>query len=77
VRRLLLGAVLRVIVALALVACSSSPEVRRAKAAASYAAQQADCIAKNQTRETIDACRDRVKALWAGDASVGAREDAR
>lgn len=54
----------------AFVACGSSPEVKRAEAAASYAGQQADCIAQNKTRETIDACRDAVKAAWSSDAGA-------
>jgi len=70
VRAAIVGAVARVIVALALVACGASPETKRAEAAASYAAQQAECIAKHKTREAIDACRDEVKANWRPDAGA-------
>ena len=65
------GAFARVFVALAaffVVASCGSPEIKRSEAASAYAAQQADCIAKNKTRETIDACRDEVKARWSLDA---------
>lgn len=51
------------------VACSS-PDAKRAEAASTYAGQQAACISENKTRETIDACRDKVKAAWSPDAGA-------
>ena len=56
-------ALLSLVAACVAVSCGS-PEAKRAEAASSYAAQQADCIARYKTREAIDACRDEVKARW-------------
>ena len=42
-----------------------------------YKLQQGACIDRNDTREAIDACRDRVKAAWSKDAGAkGAAVDA-
>ena len=49
-------------------ACGASD--KRAAAASGYAAQQAECIANNKTREAIDACRDKVKTAWSSDAGA-------
>lgn len=62
---------LAVTLALAIIAiingCGSSPEAKRVEAAGGYKAQQSDCVVNNETRESIDKCRDAVKADWAKD----------
>lgn len=68
-RILILQAAVNVIGLAFAIGCQS-PEAKRSEAASSYAAQQADCIANNQSREAIDACRDKVKAAWGSDAST-------
>lgn len=60
---------IRVLLVALILACVAAcfPESKRIAADASYAAQQMHCIDANETRETIDACRDAVKRAWASD----------
>ena len=37
-------------------------------AGASYAAQQSNCVAVNETKAAIDACRAKVRAEWGIDS---------
>ena len=52
------------------------PVDQQVEAADGYKAQQAACIAQYADKASIDACRARVEAAWAPDASPDASLDA-